>query len=50
MTSVARWASASPAWPGADKTTGEIECIEGGTEPAIAMLWRLATALDVPCT
>ena len=28
-------------------TTGEIECIEeGGTEPAIALPGRLATALD----
>ena len=31
----------------ADTTTDEIECSEeGGTEPAIAMLRRLATALD----
>jgi hypothetical protein len=31
----------------ADMTTGEIECIgEGGTEPAISLLRRLATALD----
>jgi transcriptional regulator with XRE-family HTH domain len=34
-----------------DMTTGEIECIEeGGTEPAIALLRRLGTALDAPCT
>jgi hypothetical protein len=32
-------------------TTGEIECSEeGGTEPAIALLRRPATALDAPCT
>ena len=47
MTSLARRASASPARPGADTTTGEIGCTEeGGTEPAIALLRRLATALD----
>ena len=35
----------------ADMTTGEIECIEeGGTEPAFALLRRLATALGAPCT
>lgn len=35
----------------ADMTTGEIECIEeGGTEPTIALLRRLGTALDAPCT
>jgi hypothetical protein len=47
MTSLARRASASPAWPGADMTTDQIECIEeGGTEPAIALLRRPATTLD----
>ena len=31
----------------ADTTTGEVGCTEeGGTEPAIALLRRLATALD----
>jgi transcriptional regulator with XRE-family HTH domain len=33
----------------ADMATDEIECSkEGGTEPAIALLRRLATALDAP--
>jgi len=44
---LARRPSTPPAWPGADTTTGEIGCTEdGGTEPAIALLRRLATALD----
>ena len=40
-------ASASPNWPCAGMTVDEIECIEeGGTEPTIALLRRLAAALD----
>ena len=34
----------------ADKTAGELECIEeGGTEPILALLRRLAAALDAEC-